>query len=72
MYFYRAYLNRSDDKSFEETFGIFNDTVRLSVGIENIEDLIEDLEQALKKTSEWIQKMFQICKTIEKLWKWIQ
>lgn len=47
--FYRAYLNRSDDKTFEEIFGILDDTVRMSVGIENIEDLIEDLDQALKK-----------------------
>ncbi|XP_037042434.1 putative cystathionine gamma-lyase 2 [Bradysia coprophila] len=47
-----TYLNRSDDKTFEETFGIFDDTVRLSVGIENIDDLIEDLDQALKKAFE--------------------
>lgn len=47
--FSRAYLNRSDDKTFEEIFGIHDDTVRMSVGIENIEDLIDDLDQALKK-----------------------
>ncbi|XP_055298495.1 putative cystathionine gamma-lyase 2 isoform X2 [Sitodiplosis mosellana] len=33
-----------------EKFGIFDTTIRLSVGIENVEDLIKDLEQALDKT----------------------
>ena len=31
------------------TAGVSADLVRLSVGIENVEDLIEDLNQALKK-----------------------
>ena len=52
MPFCRAYLNRPGDETFAEAFGIFDDTVRLSVGIENIDDLIEDLDQALKKTFE--------------------
>jgi O-acetylhomoserine (thiol)-lyase len=30
-----------------EAAGVTEDTVRLSVGIEHIDDLIEDLEQAL-------------------------
>lgn len=48
--FCRSYLNRSDDgTSFEDTFGFGDETVRLSVGIENIEDLIDDLEQAFGK-----------------------
>lgn len=50
--FCRAYLNRPGDETFAEVFGILDDTVRLSVGIENIDDLIEDLDQALKKTFE--------------------
>lgn len=37
-------------KELREKLGIFDSTVRLSIGIENIEDLIGDLDQALKKT----------------------
>lgn len=36
-------------KEDREKVGILDSTVRLSVGIENIIDLIEDLDQALKK-----------------------
>lgn len=35
-----------------EKFGIFETTIRLSVGIENAKDLIKDLEQALNKAFE--------------------
>lgn len=37
-------------KEEREKIGILDSTVRLSVGIENVMDLIEDLDQALKKT----------------------
>lgn len=33
-----------------EKLGIYESTVRLSVGLENVNDLIEDLDQALEKT----------------------
>lgn len=36
-------------KELREKLGIFDTTVRLSVGLENIDDLIKDLEQALDK-----------------------
>lgn len=36
-------------KELREKLGIFETTVRLSVGLENIDDLIRDLEQALDK-----------------------
>ena len=36
-------------KSERERAGITNNSVRLSVGIENIEDLIADLGQAMAK-----------------------
>lgn len=36
-------------KELREKLGIFDTTVRLSVGLENIDDLIRDLEQALDK-----------------------
>lgn len=36
-------------KELREELGIFDTTVRLSVGIENIDDLVRDLEQALEK-----------------------
>jgi cystathionine gamma-lyase/cystathionine beta-lyase len=35
-------------ENFRERVGITGDLIRLSVGLENIDDLIEDLEQALK------------------------
>ncbi|MBT9143304.1 MAG: Cystathionine beta-lyase [Dehalococcoidia bacterium] len=35
---------------FREKVGIFDNLVRLSVGLENIKDIIEDLEQSLAKT----------------------
>jgi len=37
-------------KEFREKVGISDDLIRLSVGLENIEDIIEDLEQALAKS----------------------
>jgi len=38
-------------KEEREKAGITDNIVRLSVGIENIEDLIEDLDNALKQIS---------------------
>lgn len=49
----RAYASHIDvPKDVREQLGIFDTTVRLSVGIENTNDLIKDLEQALAKTFE--------------------
>ena len=39
-------------KEKREELGIYDNLVRLSVGIENVEDLIEDLEQALAPLKE--------------------
>ncbi len=36
-------------KEYREKVGITNELIRLSVGLENIDDLIEDLSQALKR-----------------------
>lgn len=36
-------------KHLREQLGIFDSSVRLSVGLENIDDLVDDLEQALQK-----------------------
>jgi cystathionine gamma-lyase/cystathionine beta-lyase len=36
-------------KDYREKVGISDELIRLSVGLENIDDLIEDLEQALKR-----------------------
>lgn len=41
-----------DEKELAST-GVTEDMVRLSVGIENVEDLIEDLEQAIQKASKY-------------------
>ncbi|MBI2852994.1 MAG: PLP-dependent transferase [Chloroflexi bacterium] len=38
----------SMDKEHRQKVGITDDLVRLSIGLENVDDLIEDLEQALK------------------------
>ena len=35
-------------KEIRETLGISDGLIRLSVGIENVDDLIEDLDQALQ------------------------
>ena len=35
-------------REIRETLGISDGLVRLSVGIENVDDLIEDLDQALQ------------------------
>lgn len=49
--FYSAYASHIDvPRDVREQLGIFDSTVRLSVGIENIDDLINDLSQALKIT----------------------
>lgn len=45
---FTAYASHIDvPKSVREQLGILDTTVRLSIGLENIDDLIEDLEQAL-------------------------
>lgn len=50
---FRAYASHiCVPKEVREQLGIFDTTVRLSVGIENINDLIKDLEQALEQTFE--------------------
>jgi len=36
-------------ESFRVKVGITNDLIRLSIGLEHVDDLIEDLEQALKR-----------------------
>ena len=41
--------NASMDKDHREKVGITDELIRLSIGLENIDDLIEDLEQALKR-----------------------
>lgn len=41
-----------DEKELAST-GVTEDMVRLSVGIENVEDLIEDLDQAIQKASKY-------------------
>ena len=35
-------------KEIKESVGIYEDTLRLSIGIEDVNDLINDLNQALK------------------------
>jgi len=35
-------------KEERETLGISDNLIRLSVGIEDVEDLVEDIDQALK------------------------
>lgn len=37
-------------KDVRESLGIFDSTIRLSIGLENADDLIKDLEQAFDKT----------------------
>jgi cystathionine beta-lyase/cystathionine gamma-synthase len=36
-------------KDYREKVGISDELIRLSVGLENVDDLIEDLEQALER-----------------------
>ena len=36
-------------EDYREKVGITDELIRLSVGLENIDDLIDDLEQALKR-----------------------
>lgn len=36
-------------KDVLEKFGIFDTTIRLSIGLENAKDLINDMEQSFKK-----------------------
>lgn len=37
-------------KEIREKLGIYDSTIRMSIGVENVRDLIEDLDQAFKKT----------------------
>ena len=41
------YVHSSEDKKFNA--GVYNDTIRISVGIEDIDDLKEDFSQAINK-----------------------
>lgn len=41
----------SDDKAKEDA-GVFEDTIRISMGIEDIEDIIDDFRQAIEKMEE--------------------
>ncbi|MCS7052615.1 MAG: PLP-dependent aspartate aminotransferase family protein, partial [Ignavibacterium sp.] len=47
-------------KEAREAAGITDGLVRISVGIENVDDLIADLEQALNKVKEQISKEFEL------------
>lgn len=47
-----AKTQKSIPEEIREQLGIFESSVRLSVGLESIDDLIQDLEQALQKTYE--------------------
>lgn len=40
-------LNAHSTEKEKEDAGVFNDLIRISVGIEDIEDLIEDFKAAL-------------------------
>ena len=42
----------SIDKSIRQKLGILDNFIRISVGIENIEDLISDIDYAIKKTGD--------------------
>lgn len=46
-----AMTHRSLPREMRVTLGIFDDLVRISVGCEDVEDLIEDLQQALEASS---------------------
>lgn len=37
-------------KETREKLGIYDSTIRMTIGIENVNDLIEDLDQAFRKT----------------------
>lgn len=41
-------------KEDRETLGISDTLIRLSVGLEDEEDLLEDLDQALKAAVSWV------------------
>lgn len=47
-----AKTQASIPEEIREQLGIFESSIRLSVGLENADDLIHDLEQALKRTYE--------------------
>lgn len=50
-YHFRACVSHVKlSKEIRESMGIFDSTIRLSVGLENVRDLINDLEQAFKTT----------------------
>ena len=42
------------------SLGVTDNLIRLSVGLENPQDLIEDLDQALKATCQVVRKWFNI------------
>lgn len=45
-------------KDHRDTLGISDTLIRLSVGLEDKEDLLEDLDQALKKAVSFITSVF--------------
>lgn len=47
-----AKTQASIPEEIREQLGIFESSIRLSVGLESADDLIHDLEQALKRTYE--------------------
>lgn len=44
-------------KEEREKLGIHDNLIRLSVGIEDVEDLIADVDQALKKAVKWTKDL---------------
>ena len=45
-------ISLHSNESEKENAGVFDDLVRVSVGIEDIEDIIEDFEDALKQINQ--------------------
>lgn len=51
-YFRTSITHKNIPVEIREQLGIFDTTIRLSVGLESTADIIQDLEQALKKAFE--------------------
>jgi O-acetylhomoserine (thiol)-lyase len=45
-------LNVHSTQEEKETAGVFDDLIRISVGIEDIEDLIDDFKQAIESVKD--------------------
>lgn len=51
FFIFRACVSHVDvPKEVRESLGIFDSTIRLSVGLESADDLIKDLQEAFDKT----------------------